>query len=276
MKNLIIRALTGIVYVAILVGGICCCPVTFLTIFSLIILLSLREFYGLIQTHTNTLSLWINCISGVYLFAATFTYMYGWTGSGILLPYILYILYIFIAELYSKADNPIQNWGYALLGQVYYGLPFALMNFIVFTPEQAGTRTYAPILLLAIFVFVWMNDTGAFLFGSMLGKHKLFERISPKKSWEGFYGGLVVALASSFVFYYFQPHIEWYKWVGLAVTVVIFGTWGDLTESLMKRTLHIKDSGSILPGHGGMLDRLDSLMLAIPASLIYIKWIIQN
>ena len=106
--------------------------------------------------------------------------------------------------------------------------------------------------------------------GSLIGKHRLFERVSPKKSWEGSIGGGVVAIASSFVFAHFWPIMPVWQWVGLSAVVVVFGTWGDLTESLLKRQLGVKDSGNILPGHGGLLDRFDSALMAIPAAVIYL------
>ncbi|WP_439788047.1 phosphatidate cytidylyltransferase, partial [Parabacteroides goldsteinii] len=115
-----------------------------------------------------------------------------------------------------------------------------------------------------------------YLVGSMIGKRKLFERISPKKSWEGFFGGLAVVLGASQALAWYAPEVSWYNWLGLSATVVLFGTWGDLIESLLKRTLGVKDSGNVLPGHGGMLDRFDSLMLAAPAAYIYIELFIRN
>ena len=124
--------------------------------------------------------------------------------------------------------------------------------------------------LLSIFVFIWLSDTGAYCVGSLIGKHRLFERISPKKSWEGSIGGGIFSIASSLGFAHFFPFMPGWQWVGLAIVVVIFGTWGDLTESLMKRQLGIKDSGNILPGHGGMLDRFDSALMAIPAAVVYL------
>ena len=136
--------------------------------------------------------------------------------------------------------------------------------------------SYTPLFIMAIFIFVWLDDTGAYLVGSLIGKHKLFERISPKKSWEGFFGGLILSLASSQAFAWFAPEINRMNWLGLAATVVLFGTWGDLIESLLKRTLGVKDSGNVLPGHGGMLDRFDSVMLAVPTSYIYIELFIRN
>ena len=159
---------------------------------------------------------------------------------------------------------------------MYCAGTFALSNYIVLGKNEEGAIIFTPLLLMALFIFVWINDTGAYLVGSQVGRHGLFERISPKKSWEGFWGGLVFALASSFVFANLNPEISWYNWLGLAATIVCFGTWGDLIESLIKRTVGVKDSGKMLPGHGGMLDRFDSILLAIPAAYIYIELFIRN
>jgi phosphatidate cytidylyltransferase len=128
------------------------------------------------------------------------------------------------------------------------------------------------LLPLSVFVFLWVNDTGAYCVGSLLGRHKLFPRISPGKSWEGSIGGAVFVLAAAWAVSYFLDDmmLNLYEWLGLGLVVVVFGTWGDLVESLFKRTLGVKDSGSILPGHGGMLDRFDSSLLAIPAAVIYL------
>lgn len=277
MKNFIIRALTGIIFVAILIGAICFHPTAFLIVFGIIVALALNEFYGLVGQYEKVdIRRWSNCLGGVYLFIASFMYCAGWMDYQIFLPYLVYIMYIFIGELYYKAEKPITNWAFSFLGQIYYALPFSLMNFILFSKTSDGEIAFSPTLLMAIFVFVWMNDTGAFLVGSLFGKRRLFERISPKKSWEGFYGGLTFAIASSFLFSYISPDIIWYKWTGLSIIIVVFGTWGDLSESLMKRNLGVKDSGHILPGHGGILDRFDSVGMAIPAALIYIQFIIRH
>ena len=176
-----------------------------------------------------------------------------------------------ISELYLKKENPVLNWAFSMLSQLYIALPFALLSVLAFQNDvELGTVSYNPILPLSVFVFIWLSDTGAYCVGSLIGKHRLFERISPKKSWEGSIGGGAVSIASSFAFAHFFPFMNTFEWVGLALVVVIFGTWGDLTESLLKRQLHIKDSGNILPGHGGMLDRFDSALMAIPAAVVYL------
>lgn len=277
MKNLIIRALTGIIFVAVLIGAIISHPHTFFILFTVITGLSLWEFYGLVKHEEEThLKRALNCLGGMYLFAATFFYANELLGGSVFIPYLLFLLYTFTAELYYKAPNPINNWAFTILGQVYCAGSFAMLNPIAAIPATPGEMAYTPLFVLALFAFIWLNDTGAYLVGSLFGKHRLFERISPKKSWEGFYGGLVAALAASQAFAWFDPEVGRLNWLGLSATIVVFGTWGDLVESLLKRTLKVKDSGNILPGHGGMLDRFDSAMMAIPAAYIYIEWFIRN
>ena len=277
MKNLIIRALTGIIFVVVLVSAICIHPIFFLILFCIITGLTLWEFGGLVKHYENAnLQRTVNVLGGVYLFIATFVYANGLTDGKIFLPYLLFIMLTMIAELYYKAPNPINNWAFTLFAQIYCAGSFSMLNFIGAEPGTPGVMSYTPLFIMAIFIFVWLDDTGAYLVGSLIGKRKLFERISPKKSWEGFFGGLILSLASSQAFAWFAPEISRLNWLGLATTVVLFGTWGDLIESLLKRTLGVKDSGHILPGHGGMLDRFDSVMLAVPASYIYIELFIRN
>lgn len=277
MKNLIIRALTGIIFVVVLISAICIHPIFFLILFCIITGLTLWEFGGLVKHYENAnLQRTVNMLGGVYLFIATFVHANGLTDGKIFLPYLLFIMLTMIAELYYKAPNPINNWAFTLFAQIYCAGSFSMLNFIGAEPGTPGVMSYTPLFIMAIFIFVWLDDTGAYLVGSLIGKHKLFERISPKKSWEGFLGGLILALASSQAFAWFAPEINRMNWLGLAATVVLFGTWGDLIESLLKRTLGVKDSGNVLPGHGGMLDRFDSVMLAVPASYIYIELFIRN
>ena len=277
MKNLIIRALTGIIFVVVLISAIYIHPIFFLILFCIITGLTLWEFGGLVKHYENAnLQRTVNVLGGVYLFIATFVYANGLTDGKIFLPYLLFIMLTMIAELYYKAPNPINNWAFTLFAQVYCAGSFSILNFIGAEPGTPGVMSYTPLFIMAIFIFVWLDDTGAYLVGSLIGKHKLFERISPKKSWEGFFGGLILSLASSQAFAWFAPEINRMNWLGLAATVVLFGTWGDLIESLLKRTLGVKDSGNVLPGPGGMLDRFDSVMLAVPARYIYIELFIRN
>ena len=277
LKNFIVRTITGIVFVLVLLSAIYFHSYYFLILFSLITGLTLWEFYGLTRHYENANIKRLICsLGGAYLFAATFAYTNELMGDKVFLPYLAFLIYVFVAGLYHKENNPINNWAITLFAQVYCAGSFSMLNLITAVPDTPGVIVHFPYFAMAIFIFVWFNDTGAYLVGSMLGRHRLFERISPKKSWEGFFGGLLFSAAISSFFAWLVPSIAWYIWLGLAVTVVITGTWGDLVESLIKRTLGVKDSGSILPGHGGMLDRFDSVMLAIPSAYIYIRLFIQN
>ena len=243
-----------------------------LTLFVIVSALTIREFGHLVnQSGEVSINRTITMLGGAYLFLAIMGFCIDAAGSKIFIPYLILIIYLMVSELYLKKKNPVLNWAYSMLSQMYIALPFAMLNVLAFQNDpEASSVSYNPILPLSIFVFLWLNDTGAYCFGSLFGKHRLFERISPKKSWEGSIGGGIVAIASSFVFAYYFPIMTSAEWAGLALVVVIFGTWGDLTESLLKRQLQIKDSGSILPGHGGMLDRFDSSLMAIPAGVIYL------
>jgi phosphatidate cytidylyltransferase len=175
-----------------------------------------------------------------------------------------------ISELFRRQENPIHNWAYFILGQVFIALPFSLLSFILFIDG------YQPLVLLSVFVTIWVNDTGAYLVGVTFGKNRLFERISPKKSWEGFVGGALAALASGYVFSLLIPEISLLNWFIFSEIIVIFGTLGDLIESLLKRTIHVKDSGNVIPGHGGLLDRFDSMLLAAPVVFIFLSFLFEQ
>ncbi len=272
MKNFILRTLTGIAYVSVITAGILVNQYTFLALFSIVIILCLWEFYGLInKDHRSDISQVTSCLGGIMLFVATYLFASGKATHVIFFPYLCYIVFMLVFELYQKKEDPINHLSIAFLGQCYIALPLSLLNMIAFPECPEGVINYYPWLIFSLFVFIWVNDTGAYLVGICIGKHRLFERISPKKSWEGFFGGLVFTVLSSFVFAHFETNIPYYHWIGLAIVVVVFGTWGDLIESLMKRTLGVKDSGQSLPGHGGFLDRFDSLLLAVYGMLFYVE-----
>lgn len=272
MKNFITRTITGILFVAIMVGCILYNPLSFGFLFALISMLTVFEFGQLVnQSGEVYISKVLASLGAAYLSLAFMAYSMSVEGVRIFAPYLAFLLFILIKELYQKRENPIGNWAYSMLSQLYIALPFALLNLLGFQGNAIDQSiAYNPIFPLSIFIFLWLSDTGAYCFGSLLGKHRLFERISPKKSWEGSIGGGIVSLASTFALGYFFPFMTYVEWAGLALTVVVFGTWGDLVESLMKRQLGVKDSGNFLPGHGGLLDRFDSSLLAIPAAVIYL------
>ena len=272
MKNFIERLFTGIIYVGLITFCILFNQYTFLVLFSAAVVLCLWEYYELVNAQKRTrINSYYNCFGGLLLFISTFLFASGTFGYYIFFPYFLYVVIVFISELYEKQQDPISHMAYIFLGQCYIAIPFSALNLIAFQYLPAGTVAYNSTFVLALFVFIWINDTGAYLVGIKFGKHRLFERISPKKSWEGFFGGLVFTILSAFVFAWIFPDVALVHWIGLAISVVIFGTWGDLVESLIKRTLEVKDSGQTLPGHGGFLDRVDSFLLAVYAVLFYIQ-----
>ncbi len=276
MKNFIKRTLTGILFVAVLVGCILYTPTTFGLLFALITGLAVWEFGTLInQSGQAVINRPICGLAGVYLFLAVMGFSENLFGGEVFVPYLIMLIYLLVAELYLRRPNPMNNWAYTMMSQLYVALPFALLSVLYFYPVQmmqgeALTVAVTPMLPLSVFIFLWASDSGAYLVGSLIGKHRLFERISPKKSWEGSIGGGVLALVAAWALWYFFPIMSLWQWIGMALVVVVFGTWGDLVESLLKRQLGIKDSGHILPGHGGILDRFDSSMLAVPAVVIYL------
>ncbi len=278
MKNFITRAVSGVIFVAIMVFGLAFNAMAMMFLFSIITGMTVWEYTGLINERKSvSVNRFITTAAGVYLFLAVAGFCSGVTPPTVFIPYLLTIVYLFISELYLKQEDPINDWAYTMLSQMYIALPFATINMLAFkSSADDGTVYFDRILPLCIFVFLWLNDTGAYCFGSLLGRHKLFPRISPGKSWEGSIGGalLVMVVAAIGGYYLCRNYCGVMssvpEWIGLAVVVVVFGTWGDLVESLFKRTLGIKDSGNVLPGHGGMLDRFDSSLMAIPAAVIYI------
>lgn len=283
MKNFITRTITGILFVAIMVTGICLRGDAMILLFALITGLTLWEFTGLVNKHVadTTVNRFITTAAGVYLFLAFAGYCTGIVPPSAFIPYLLTLIYLFISELYLKQKNPIQDWAYTMLSQLYVALPFSMINVLSFQADPlSGQIAYHWLLPMSVFIFLWANDTGAYCAGSLFGRHKLFPRVSPGKTWEGSIGGAVIVLIIAAVIIYFagsdaslstlNAQLSTLKWLGLGLVVVFFGTWGDLVESLFKRTLGIKDSGNILPGHGGMLDRFDSSLMAIPAAVIYL------
>lgn len=265
MNNFVKRTLSGFVFIVIIIASILLSQYSFLFVFTIITCFAIHEFHKLTNQQQNVnVNLYAAIIGGVLLFVSSFFYASELTVFPIFVIYGLYILTVFISELFRQKPNPLNNLAYFVLGQIFIALPFSILNFILFVDN------WQPIILLALFVTIWVNDSGAYVTGVTFGKHRLFERISPKKSWEGFVGGAVFALLSGYIFSVFIPEISLICWIIFSEIIVVFGTFGDLIESLLKRTVQVKDSGSIIPGHGGILDRFDSMIFAVPIIFIYL------
>lgn len=282
MNNFITRTITGVLFVAIIVTCFLR-PEAMILLFALVTGLSIWEFTGLVNERENVnINRFICTVAGVYFFFCIAGFCSNLTGSAVFIPYLLTVVYLFISGLFTKNEDPINDWAYSMMSQMYIALPFACINILAFRAFANGFIQYNLLLPLSVFIFLWLNDTGAYICGSLLGKHKLFPRVSPGKSWEGSIGGAIIVMGIAALlawvdqsmllakFGAVETGLSTIEWMGLGLTVVVFGTLGDLVESLFKRTLGIKDSGNILPGHGGMLDRFDSSLMAIPAAVVYI------
>ncbi len=218
-------------------------------------------------------------ITAAILFSANssqYSYCTGQAASLTLVP----LAFIFILGLFSKNEKPIQDMAFTIFGVVYVGLSFSLLNRISWIQPGVNNGKMFPgndynfHLVLGPILLIWASDSFAYLVGSMIGKRKLHERISPGKTWEGTIGGGVLTMASSYIVAGWFPEIEFKHWLVISLLVVVFGTLGDLFESLLKRQAGIKDSGKIMPGHGGILDRFDSLMLVTPFVYLYLNWVL--
>lgn len=286
--GMLLRTITGFSVVAAIIGCILYGPFSYLALFSVLIFGTLYEFYNLVnlskEVHINKL---VHSIAGVVLFGCFFmqaSHTSGKFGNNIFVFYMCYLIFLFVSRLYTHKDNPLRTLAFILLGQIYIALPLSLLNSIafhsVYVPMGNIYDDYNPILLLALFFFLWINDTGALLVGIGIGRHKLFPRVSPKKTWEGVFGGMAFNAIFALLFYkanfweflgqdiHELTRYTRIDWIVIGITISIFGTYGDLVESFVKRAVGVKDSGKILPGHGGLWDRFDSLILAAPGMLL--------
>lgn len=268
MSNFWQRLTTGIVFLTVLISGILFSQWTFAILFALIDVLALHEFYHICKNNGNEPLSIYGIAVGFASFALSFLTSAGIIGKSYLSLVIPMLAFVFIIVLFGKSKNPVSTIATTFYGLAYIAMPFALISPIAF-----HTGEYQSIMVLGMFIIIWVNDTGAYCFGVTMGRHHMFERISPKKTWEGLIGGMLTAIGSSFVLAHFFDTLTQLQWAGLALIICIIGTLGDLAESQFKRTVGIKDSSNILPGHGGILDRFDSIILAIPVIFAYLQFI---
>lgn len=273
-RNFLIRTLSGAGLFVVVVGALLWSPYSMLALMAVLTAGSLAEFYRIARlTGVRPLTVY-PVVIGLCALALTFLVRIGLLPAGAFALLLPMIFALFIAELYRRHENPLGNICWELGGLVYIALPFALLGTIPLREAGPAGTLYVPGDVLAIIFIVWANDVGAYLSGSLLGRHKLFERISPKKSWEGFAGGLVCAVAVGVLYGTAgQPHGAegWGLWAGAGLVVAVSGVFGDLVESMLKRSAGLKDSGTIIPGHGGFLDRFDALILAVPFVYAYFR-----
>ncbi len=270
MNNFVQRTITGIVFVAVVVSAIVTNQIFFSSLFFIITILGLYEFYKLWRIGGKELSMYLGIALGGLTYIGLVAVSIHVIEAELLLLLIPLVVGIFIVELYRNRHFPFENIALTLLGSLYIAVPFGLLNFL-YLPDN--NRIY--LLLLAYFVLLWLNDTFAYLFGMTLGKHRLFERISPKKSWEGSIGGGLTTIVVTWILSTIETSIPFIHWAVIALIIVVIGTLGDLVESMMKRSLNCKDSGNILPGHGGILDRFDAVLLSAPVIFVYVELFVK-
>ncbi len=261
IKDLATRAGAGILYILFILLGILGGHISFLLVFGATIGTGLFEFYRMVEKDTShAISKIFNIVMGVLIFLSV--YLYIQEINYIILPVIVlvYLLSLISTTIFIKRDDILHGIIYSVFGQIYVTMPMSLLMIISDTP----------IPILALFVFIWVNDTAAYFIGSLIGKHKLIEHISPKKSVEGFVAGIFFTVVAAIVFKRFYPEFTTLFWIGYGIIAALFGTLGDLFESLIKRTCKVKDAGNLIPGHGGILDRIDSLLVAVPAVYLYL------
>ncbi|MDE6267739.1 MAG: phosphatidate cytidylyltransferase [Muribaculaceae bacterium] len=268
MSNMLVRSLSGLVYIVIIVGAIMLGQAAFLGLTLLFAVLATIEFDHLCQNqeHNRYLTSTLDAVGSILLVTSC-----GLAATSIRMSlpfaicYVLWVLVRLTTGLYLHHTNQIEALSRSMMSQLYIAMPLGVLNFLY---------AYTPAIVLLMFVMIWLNDTGAYLVGSSMGRTRLFERISPKKSWEGFWGGLAFAAIAGFLASRFVSEIGGVAptgvWAAYGVVVGVVATLGDLVESLIKRTLNVKDSGRLIPGHGGILDRIDSLLFVAPASVVFV------
>lgn len=268
MSNLFVRIISGLVYGGIIIGS---CYSAEPGIFFLACFLGFPAIVEWLQFRKGkNISLQSSMLIGVYLLSLL---LYGNIIDLSPIPQYTFqvLIFIFLVSLFTsmafsrKREIPLDLF-HSTFTFIYIIVPLHLLVRIPFL-----TDSYEPLLLLSIFIIIWCNDSFAYFSGRLLGKHKLFERVSPNKTWEGFIGGLVFSLAAAYIMSLYFPFLGMGKWLGLAAVVIIFATVGDLFESSLKRAYKLKDSGRFMPGHGGILDRIDSLLFALPAAYLYLQ-----
>lgn len=273
MKTFFTRTLSGAIYAAIIIGSILAGPVVFgLTMF-VFLLFSTFEFHRILQVNDNAPSL-------LYLLlSSSLIYLTGYLVIVSVLPdrafgIVLLVLFLFVLiQFFQNSEMVIQKTGMMLLGLIYLAVPLFLLNLLFY--RDFSFDVPVPDILIGLFIITWFNDTFAYFVGSLIGKHKLAQRISPNKSWEGSAGGFVFSLVGAYLLSLVFPDTEFLQWLILTAIIVVFGTFGDLFESVLKRNAGIKESGTLIPGHGGILDRLDSILIATPFVFTYLYFFLS-
>lgn len=268
MKNFWLRLITGLIFILAVVGGLWWNEYSYLFIFLTVVFLGMLEFIEIIKVGKKvSIQGYWSLIIGVFWYLILFFILRNNISAKWLFLLVPFLISVFITELFRKKDTPILNIAVTLLAPFYVAFPFSFLHFLAF---HHGVYDYK--LLLSFFVLIWANDTGAYCVGVVLGRNKFFPRISPNKTWEGFFGGVLITILVGVLISRFDASLTVFQWALASLVVSTMGSLGDLVESMIKRSVGVKDSGSFLPGHGGVLDRFDAVIFAAPmmVSLLFL------
>jgi len=276
LSNFLRRTLTAVWIVVFILGGFWLHPITFF-ITGLVLLTGAQyEYYLIVKSNGIPVQMVNGIITGIVLYVLSSLVAAGYIGARFLLVIFIPAFLIMTNELYRKREKPFDSLAHTFFAVIYIAFPFSLFPFASFS--QTGMDTliphgdivFSPGIIIGFLLLLWANDTAAYISGVSIGRHRLMERISPKKSWEGFFGGLIITVLAAWLFSGWFGVVNTTGWIIIALIITITGTFGDLIESMLKRSMGVKDSGTVLPGHGGFLDRFDSAIVSFPLVYLFI------
>lgn len=276
MSNFLRRTLTAVWIVIFILGGFWLHPITFFVTGLVLLAGAQYEYYLIVRSNGTPVQMVNGIITGAALYIISSLVAAGHIDARFLLLIFIPAFLIMTNELYRKQEKPFDSLAHTFFGVIYIAFPFSLFPFAAFS--QAGMDTiiphgdivFSPGIIIGFLLLLWANDTAAYLTGVTLGRHRLMERISPKKSWEGFFGGLIITVLAAWLLSGWFGVVNKAGWIVIALIITIAGTFGDLVESMFKRSMGVKDSGTVLPGHGGFLDRFDSALASFPLVYLFI------
>ncbi len=274
MGSLYRRTLTAVWIVIFILGGFWLHPVSFFITGLLLLAGAQYEYYLMLRNSGVHVQMVNGTITGAVLYIASTLIAAGFVPFKYLAIIIVPVFFIMVSELYRRKERPFDSLAHTLFALLYVGVPFSLIPLAAFGRTGLGslirqeTVIFSPGIIIGFLLLQWANDTGAYLTGMAIGKHRLMERISPKKSWEGFFGGMITSVLAGWLLSGWLGVVDTRGWIIISLIISVAGTYGDLVESMLKRSMGVKDSGTIMPGHGGFLDRFDSALLSFP--LVYL------
>ena len=280
MNTFFRRTLTGAWIVIFVMGGFWLHPFSFILTGLVLVIGTQYEYYMMIRNTGLRPQMVPGIITGISVYAISTLIASGVITRKSFLVLIPMMLIIMVIELYRKQDKPFDSLAHTLFSVLYTAIPFSMFPFAAFSRTGLNSILphsniiFSPGIIIGFFILIWANDTGAYLTGMSLGRHKLMERISPKKTWEGFIGGLIIASFAAWFLSGWLGVVDKIHWVIISLIISVAGTYGDLVESMLKRSTGVKDSGTIMPGHGGFLDRFDSAILSFPLVYLFISLVV--